>query len=362
MDGFDKLHAEQDAFIKGIFQEDKIVSQPVLDSFESYLEKTKIKADRYTHKQKRIIFILIVLLLISVAYNVYLTINPEANIFGNKKQPEQSSPTHIIIDKTSNESADIDEVIRVDTTNEVANETNTSANEVTNEVTNEVANEVANEVSNTVTNEVENTVANNVAQATVTKKPTVEKDYSNEVNLEELAETLESYALGINRITDDEKNLESNTILLTIAKEYFNSHANDTGLSVGTKYTQTVENMHKFLTELTGRKFTSKYLDSYANFIGYAERTKSYLYGNDVQTLFKEEYKCSDLKVSDKSNDKYTATFKMTRTLDYIDTVYDVVVEFKVNEEYTYQKFCILSLKAKNTSFYPDNTVHFVAQ
>ena len=78
MDNFDKLHAEQDAFIKGIFHEDKIVSQPVLDSFEQYLEKTKIKADKYTHKQKRIILLLIILLLISVGYNIYLTLFPRA--------------------------------------------------------------------------------------------------------------------------------------------------------------------------------------------------------------------------------------------------------------------------------------------
>ena len=102
MDNFDKLHADQDAFIKGVFHEDKIVSQPVLDSFEQYLEKTKIKADKYTHKQKRIILLLIILLLISVGYNIYLTLFPRT---ANQKKKKKILSVHhlfyLIMKKTT---------------------------------------------------------------------------------------------------------------------------------------------------------------------------------------------------------------------------------------------------------------------
>lgn len=344
MDNFDKLHAEQDAFIKKVFHEDKIVSQPVLDSFETYLEKTKIKADKYTHKQKRIIFILVILLIISVGYNIYLTVVPGAKKTGNN---EPVDSTTVIIDNKK-ENDEIDAVVKVedeDKTNTIKPENTTINNTIENE---------------NIVNEIEKPT-NNVVIANVTKVPTVEKDYSGEIDVEEFTKTLETYSLGINRIKDDNSNLESNTILLAIAKEHFNSHSNS-GLSVDTRYAQTVANMHTFLSELTSREFNEDYLPSYNNYIGYAQSTKSYLYGKDISILDKEDYKCSDLKISEKSNNGiYSATATITRTLDGVDTIYKVDVDFKVNQEYTYQQFSIISLKAENTSFFPDNTVHFVS-
>lgn len=344
MDNFDKLHAEQDAFIKSVFHEDKLVSQPVLDSLESYLEKTKIKADKYTHKQKRVILILVILLIISVGYNVYLTVVPGAKKPENKKT---INSTTVIIDNQK-ENDEIDAVIKV--------EDDKDENTVKPENTT-VENTVANE---NIAVEVEKPT-NNVVVANVTKVPTVEKDYSGEIDVEEFTKTLEAYSLGINRIKDDNSNLESNTILLAIAKEHFNSHSNS-GLTVDTKYAQTIKNMHTFLSELTGREFNEDYIPSYNNYIGYAQSTKSYLYGKDISILDKEDYKCSDLKISEKSNNGvYSATATITRSLDGVDTVYKVDVDFKVNQNYTYQQFSIISLKAENTSFFPDNTVHFVS-
>ena len=356
MDNFDKLHAEQDAFIKGIFHEDKIVSQPVLDSFEQYLEKTKIKADKYTHKQKRIILLLIILLLISVGYNIYLTLFPRtAKPEIEEKDPISSSS--VLLDNEEDNS-EIDDVIEVDR-NEITDDTNTNVIDTNTAIDNTQTNTVANTVENTT---VENEVTNNVIIANVTKVPTVEKDYTNEFNVEEFTKTLEKYALGINRIKDNNEDLESNTILLAITKNYFNTHSNASGMNVDTKYAQTVANMHKYIEELTGKDLPEKHLPSYNNIIGYALSTKSYLYGKDINILQKEAYKVSDLKVAEKSKDgTYHATAKITRTLDYIDTVYEVDIDFKINSEYTYQPYSILSLKAKNTSFYPDNTVHFVS-
>ena len=73
--------------------------------------------------------------------------------------------------------------------------------------------------------------------------------------------------------------------------------------------------MHKYLKELTGKDFGSTPLKSYNNYIGFAQSTKSYLYGKDISILQKEEYKVTDLKVSEKQGDSYKATAKITRTL-----------------------------------------------
>lgn len=360
MDNFDKLHKDQDDFIKGVFHEDKMISQPVLDSFETYLEKTKIKVDKYTHKQKKIIVLLVVLLLISVAFNIYFALNPEANIFKNIKLPtgETDKENTSIIEEQPN--TDVDDVVEINK-NEVVENTVTDAadseNTVDNENTVDANNTVANEVTNTtivLDPPTKPTIAN------VTKVPEVEKDYTGEFDVEAFKTELEKYSLGINRISYGEETLESNTILLALTKSFFNSHSNDDGLNVGTKYTQSVANMHKYLKELTGKDFGSTPLKSYNNYIGFAQSTKSYLYGKDISILQKEEYKVTDLKVSEKQGDSYKATAKITRTLDYIDTIYDVEVEFKINKEYTYQQFNIISLKAKNTSFFPDNTVRLV--
>lgn len=366
MDNFDKLHKDQDDFIKGVFQEDKIVSQPVLDSFETYLEKTKIKVDKYTHKQKKVIVILIVLLIISVSYNIFITIYPEANIFKNIKLPvnnsDKTTSAPIDQDEPNNESkTEVDDVVEINK-NEITDNTNTIDNTASENENTSVNENITNQ---NTTNKISTNVVvmdpprNNVTIANVTKVPEVEKDYSGEIDVEAFKDTLEWYSLGINRISYDEETLESNTILLAITKEFFNSHSND-GLEVGTKYTQSVENMHKFLKELTDKDLGKNPIQSYNNYIGFAQSTKSYLYGKDIKILDREDYKCKDLKFSEKHGDSYTATAKITRTLDYIDTVYDVEVEFKINKDYTYQQFNIISLKAKNTSFFPDNTVRLV--
>ena len=44
MDNLDRLHEEQDKLIKNVFQEDKIVSQPVFEDFTNYIENSNIKA------------------------------------------------------------------------------------------------------------------------------------------------------------------------------------------------------------------------------------------------------------------------------------------------------------------------------
>ena len=57
MDNFNKLHQEQDNFIKKTLQQDKIVNQPILDNFATYIEKSNIKVKKKSSPFKKIILV-----------------------------------------------------------------------------------------------------------------------------------------------------------------------------------------------------------------------------------------------------------------------------------------------------------------
>lgn len=222
---------------------------------------------------------------------------------------------------------------------------------------NVVEEEPENIISNTnVQNEISNTINNEIN----TSNPVV-VNLNEDINMDELKEFFERYSLGIQRISFDEENLESNTILLFIAKEYFDTNSNKNSLNVDTNYAPTLENIHKYLTELTGKDYSNiNYIKSYNNYIGYASSSKSYIYGKDYELITREKYKCTDVTITDDDNGLYTAVAKVTRTLNKQDTNYELTFTFTLNSGYTYEKYCVKSLKVKNTSFYPDNTIHFI--
>lgn len=333
MDNFNRLHQEQDEFIKKTLQEDKIVNQPILDNFATYIENSNIKVKKKSSPVKAIIFIL---LLVIIFICIYLEFEKKVftNIFNSN-----SNNTHAIID------------------------TNTSIQDEVSNITNtQILNNVSNEISNSSKN---NTIDNNVIVADLTPNNNSNSSNSNSSNfdLDELKSLVESYSVGIQRITPDKETLESNTILLFIAKEFFDSSSPKASLKVDTKYAATLENMHTYLKELTGKNYSNTdYISSYKNYIGYSVATKSYIFGKDSSIITNEKYECSDLEITDESNGLYTATASVTRTVDDVKTNYEVTITFMINSNYTYQKFNVKSLKAKNTSFYPDNTVHLVDQ
>lgn len=186
-------------------------------------------------------------------------------------------------------------------------------------------------------------------------------DFTDGLDTEELRKFMEMYSVGIQRISFDEENLESNTILLFIAKQYFDSNTNKSSLEINTNYAATVENVHKFLSELTGKDYSNvEYIPSYANYIGYISSSKSYIFGSDYNNIKREIYNCSDLSIINEDNGLYTATAKVSRTIDKEVTNYELTFTFTINQNFTYAKYCIKSLKIKNTSFYPDNTIHLI--
>lgn len=246
---------------------------------------------------------------------------------------------------------------------------NQDSKNVTQEPTqNIIQNEIQVETDEENETNTENTISNTVQNITsVNLSNTTESNDSEEVddtgvNINELKKLMESYAIGIHRISYSGENLESNTILLLLAKQYFDTNSNKkNSLKVDSKYATTVENMHKYLTELTGNNYNNiEYLSSYKNYIGYASSNRAYVYGKNISELKNEEYECPKLELTNEENGIYTAKGEVIRIKDNVETVYDISLKFQINENYTYQKYQIVSLKTANKSFYPDNTVHLV--
>lgn len=354
MNGFDKLHKEQDDFIKKTLQEDKIVSQPIFDSFSNYMDKTNVKVKRYSYKQQKIIIFLLLLLTISVGLNVYLGIVKQTpisitNIFesanSNNKLPEHDKQP-VISNEEVEEENDNEEISNTENTTILDDEDVESTNELP-----------ENTVTNTVIEVPSNTTSVKPVNTTLT--PTLFTD----ISTNEVEEFVDQFAIGLNKLNlQDDLNLESNTILLYIAQQYFTAKSNTSNsLTVDTTYASSAENFHKFLSEFTIKDYsTTDYLKSYNNYIGYVAKSKSYVYGKDYSIISKEKYECNDVTITDKSNNIYTAKAKVTKTYDGTVSTYDVTFTFKVNNNYKYQKYKLLSLSSKITSGSLDNTIHLV--
>ena len=69
--GNNEVDQERDGYIKKVLQEDKIMSKPVVEKTDSYLNNNKVKMRRYSKRQKNWFKVVLVLLIISLAVNVY---------------------------------------------------------------------------------------------------------------------------------------------------------------------------------------------------------------------------------------------------------------------------------------------------
>lgn len=352
MGNIDKVNAERDDFIRKTLQEDKVVSKPVLKTFENHIENTNIKVKKYTYTQKNISLILFFLLIISVGFNIYLS-------FTNKNLPKTSTTN---IENTINSQSSKNQNKLIESEVEIVDNVENKVEETLSNTTS-IENNTTN-VENTTTN-TESTVKNvtiNPINTTV-ENTTISESTSNdsqEINLDKLEELLKLYSIGINRINYEEDTLESNTFLLIIAKKYFSSvPAKDIPSNQKGDFVFNVENTNKYLKELTGKDFNGS-ISSYSNYIGYTTSSNSYLYGKDSDNVTKEKYTCSDLKITNHKKDVYTATAKIQRQIDKEITIYEITVKFTINKDFTYEQFKILDLKAVNKSFSPDNTLHLV--
>lgn len=237
---------------------------------------------------------------------------------------------------------------------------NSLQNETLTENENIVSNEIAykNTTSNTTNTQVTKVDLSNETNSTSTEIIS----NNSEASVDELKKLLINYSVGIQRIKYGGETLESNTILLFLAKQYFEGSSNKkNSLKVDTTYASTVTNIHKYLTELTGTNYNSlQSINSYKNYVGYSAGTNSYEYGTDISILKNEEYECPKLELTEEKDGVYTAKGEVIRIANNEETVYDITLTFQINQNYTYQKYHIISLKSANKSFYPDNTVHLI--
>lgn len=283
-----------------------------------------------TNKQKILIFILLIIIILITAFCVYFF------IFAENKN---STPVQNV-----SESENLEE----NKTEENKVEENTIQNEV--------------QTENTVSNTTNTTISksNTVAETNTTSSEPEPKN--TELDIDEVKKLLETYSVGIQRIIYGGENLESNTILLFLAKQYFDSSSNkQSSLKVDTTYASTVKNIHKYLTELVGTNYNNvKSINSYKNYVGYSSGTNSYEYGADIAVLKDEQYECPKLELTQEKNGVYTAKGEVIRIANGEETAYDITLTFQINQNYTYQKYQIISLKSANKSFYPDNTVRLI--
>lgn len=362
----DSQFQSQDDIIKKAFSEDKYLNQIIFDDFNSYLKGSKLKAKKFSSVQRIIIKVLVLLILLTIAIVALIT------ALGGLPQSSKTPTTennvasytnnHIVSNKESSKKNTISNNTKNQTNKNVTNKVENSniANETTN--TNAITNtENTNTSANTsanVTNTDNNT--NSIYSITNVTKSEV-TDYTDLVNIDELTKFIQDCSVGIERLNLTEENLESNTILLLIAKQYFDSNSNNATLDINTNLAATKQNMHKYLTELTGKKYpNNSYIKSFNNYIGYTSTIDSYKYGADINILRDETYSVSDVKITNEFDDVFTSNSVVTRKLNGEKTKYQVTIVFELNENYTYQQFCLKSIKAKNMSVFPDNTTHLI--
>lgn len=352
MNGLKELHDQQDEFIKKTLQEDKIINQPMFESYEQKMNQTKVKVKKYSYKQQKVIILLLLLLAISLGFNFYLAVVKQTPItINNIFEPG--------ISNTSSKEENNNDSKNTSIENETLNQETTLPEDPGSSTQNDNTDSEEQKNNPTVDSE-------KPSVPTVEPKPEPEvitPDLFTDINTNEVEDFVNQFAIGINKLKlDDTSNLESNTILLYIAQQYFSSKSNtSTSLTVDTSYASSAENFHKFLSEFTINDYsTISSLKSYTNYIKYVSRSKSYTYGTDYSTISKEKYKCEDVTIVSKEDNIYTAKAKVTRTYEEEESTYEVTFTFKVNTNYKYQKYKLLSLNPKITSGNVDKTIHLV--
>lgn len=356
----DPQFQSQDDIIKKAFSDDRYINQIIFDDFNAYLKGSKLKVKKFSSAQRILIKVLVLLILLTIAIIAIIT---ALGGFSQKQEnPSKNTQNSTSNTQLVNNSEEKDENVTTNESNtntentNIVNETNTNK---TNTLTNTNTNTNSSNTSTENTQNTSNTTNSIYSISNVTKSEVT--DYSDQVDIEELTKFIEDCSIGIERLNLTSENLESNTILLFIAKQYFDSNANNATLDINTNLASTKQNIHKYLSELTGKKYqNNNYIRSFNNYIGYTSASDSYKYGSDIGILRNETYTVSDVKVTNEFDNVFTSTANVTRKLNGEKTKYQVTVVFELNEDYTYQQFCLKSIKAKNMSVYPDNTIHLI--
>lgn len=341
---------EKDKFIREALQKDIHVfssSETLETQIENDINTNTIKLKKYTYGQRRFMWFLVIVLSISLSFNAYF-FNNEFDNKQNKNEQIAKNEKDILENIIIEEDKTVENTI-IDNTaieNTTINDTNVENANIANP---ENIYEIA-QIS----------PKSDIVDVVIEDKESNKDTYAMDIDEETLKEELANYAISIGRFEGQIDTLEENTVALLMAHNNFsNKKMQVTDTKSSLKYALTAENVHLFLTELTGTKI-DKFLNSYANYIGYTELSKAYVLGKNGNVLRNESYEVLELKFENKNNSNYKFSGTIQKTIDGNKIIYEYVVAISIHEKYTYNKYKINSFTAKLKDGHKDNVVRLV--
>ena len=328
--GNNEVDQERDGYIKKVLQEDKIMSKPVIEKADSYLDNNKVKMRRYSKRQKNWFKVVLILLIISLAVNVYQFTGGDLSEIGEFFSNHfKKNPTPEFVED-------------VDFIDNTVPENKTPGGVVT---TTPFDTKVENKTSSSVKFEDINSV-----------------DKSQELNVDtnSLSTLLNSYAYALGRINEDEK--EITTAYVIIVNDYLiRLQKAQNSLQVNSALARTYTNFNNALTEMySGYDFNIK--DCYPEYLSFTEATNAYSSREEFNSkINQEKYSIKNLKVTNKLGDEYRAVATITREYDGIVSTFDVVFNFVENTNYTYSKYKITSFRYELEDGNVDNTTRLIS-
>ena len=326
--GNNEIDQERDGYIKKILQEDKIMSKPVIEKADSYLDNNKVKMRRYSKRQKNWFKVVLILLIISLAVNVYQFTGGDLSEIGEFISSHfKKNPTPEIIED-------------VDFIDNTVPENKTPGGVVT---TSPFDNKVENKTSSSVKFEDINSV-----------------DKSQELNVDtnSLSTLLNSYAYVLGRINEDEK--EITTAYVLVANDYLTRlQKAQNSLQVNSALARTYTNFNNALTEMYS-EYNFNIKDCYPEYLSFTEATNAYSSREEFNgKINQEKYSIKNLKVTNKLGNEYRGVATITREYDGINSTFDIVFNFVENTNYTYSKYKITSYELEEGNV--DNTTRLIS-
>lgn len=327
--GNNEVDQERDGYIRKVLQEDKIMSKPVVEKTDSYLNNNKVKMRRYSKRQKNWFKVVLVLLIISLAVNVYQFTGGDLSEIGEFISSHfKKNPTPEIVED-------------VDFVDNTVPENKTPGDVVT---TLPLDNKVENKTSSSVKFEDINSV-----------------DKAQELNVDtnSLSTLLNSYVYVLGRINDDEK--EITTAYVIVANDYLTRlQKAQNSLQVNSALARTYNNFNSALTEMYS-EYNFNIKDCYPEYLSFTEATNAYFSREEFNgKINQEKYSITNLKVTNKLGSEYRAVATITRDYNGIVSTFDVVFNFVENTNYTYSKYKITSFRYELEEGNVDNTTRLI--
>lgn len=296
--------------IREKLSQDKFITDSNKNVINNYIPNEKIKPKKISQSQKSFFIFIVIIALLLVAFILYLYESSSSSDLS--EDPKEVEDSISLVDKTYNEA------------NGIANN-----NSISSENTN-ISNEEPNSLS------------------------------TDGLDLENFKKFLNSYSYAINRLTNLNNDvIEKNTIYIYIAMKYFDTQSTQMSSldTTNTQFAKTKDNINKFIYDISGQEITDT-LSTYEDYVVYSSFANSYDYGSKSNVL--EQYNCTDVQLSGEEDGVYNVIAKVTRTTLDKNIDYEVSINVRLNENFSYVPYQITSIVAQNLSEDFDSTFHLV--